>query len=515
MPYIGTVSLVGAGPGDPKLLTIAGAEALRKADIVVYDRLAHPSLLKLAPADSEKIYVGKQADRHAKTQDEINKILVDAAQAGHQVVRLKGGDPFVFGRGGEEAEVLAEHGIPFRIIPGITSAIAAPAYAGIPVTHRDLASSFAVITGHERADYRESGTREPGDAEQRRDWSRIAFAADTLVFLMGVESIAEITGKLIEHGARPADTSRAIRWATWAGQQETLTGNLAGIAVRCQAARLQSARGDRSRRCRRPARSTALVGQSTALSGKRIVVTRRAGAGIIAGGYPAERGRGADRVPSDPDRIPAGLLRGARQRGPKVGSVQLADIHIGQWCRALHGPPVPPGIRYAPAGRIVRSARSAPAPPIRRRKRGIAADYVPTVYTGAEAAKQFPGSPKGLRILVPRALEAGEDLPGLLADAGADVDIVPAYQTLIDGSGAGKVAERIKTGTVDIVTFTSSSTVKNFVTALGPIPSAHDRGRYRMHRPDDCGHCPRALPARAGHPGRRIHHHAGLVEADA
>ncbi len=158
----GTVYLIGAGPGDPKLITVGGADALRKADVVVYDRLAHPKLLDYARADAERVYVGKQADKHAMKQDDINALLAERAGAGKTVARLKGGDPFVFGRGGEEAEYLRERDIPFVVIPGVTSAIAAPAYAGIPVTHRDAASSFAVITGHERDDGRESGTRNAG-----------------------------------------------------------------------------------------------------------------------------------------------------------------------------------------------------------------------------------------------------------------------------------------------------------------------------------------------------------------
>nr|MDQ2686901.1 uroporphyrinogen-III C-methyltransferase [Armatimonadota bacterium] len=226
---VGTVYLIGAGPGDPKLITVGGADALRAADVVVYDRLAHPALLDYAPAQAERVYVGKQADRHAMKQDDINALLAERALAGQTVARLKGGDPFVFGRGGEEAEFLRERGVPFVIIPGVTSAIAAPAYAGIPVTHRDLASSFAVITGHERDDARESGTRTAGEAEGRRRWERIAHAADTLLFLMGVENLDEIAGKLLEHGRTPETPVALVRWGTWAGQQETLVGTLGDI----------------------------------------------------------------------------------------------------------------------------------------------------------------------------------------------------------------------------------------------------------------------------------------------
>ena len=231
----GTVYLIGAGPGDPKLITVGGAEALRLADVVVYDRLAHPSLLDRARADAERVYVGKQADRHAMKQEDINALLADRAKEGKAVARLKGGDPFVFGRGGEEAEYLRERGVPFVVIPGVTSAIAAPAYAGIPVTHRDAASSFAVITGHERDDARESGTRTAGQAEGRRRWDKIAHAADTLLFLMGVENLEEIAGQLQANGRDPETPVALVRWGTWAGQQETLVGTLGTIVERVRA----------------------------------------------------------------------------------------------------------------------------------------------------------------------------------------------------------------------------------------------------------------------------------------
>ena len=206
MQSVGNVYLVGAGPGDPKLITVGGQDALKVADVVVYDRLAHPALLDHAPQEAEKIYVGKQADQHALTQDAINALLAERANRGQTVVRLKGGDPFVFGRGGEEAEYLIDRGIPVTVIPGVTSAIAALAYAGIPVTHRDAASSFAVITGHERDDRRESGTRLPGQAEGRRNWERIAHAADTLVFLMGRRESGGDRHQSSHAGPRRSDT---------------------------------------------------------------------------------------------------------------------------------------------------------------------------------------------------------------------------------------------------------------------------------------------------------------------
>src|SRR3990167_4010427 len=197
--FSGKVYLVGAGPGDPGLITMKGVECLRRAQVVLYDRLVNPHLLRYVPPDAEVIYAGKAAGDHVLSQEEINELLLDRAQAGKTVVRLKGGDPFVFGRGGEELEPLVKAGIPFEVVPGITSAIAAPAYAGIPVTHRGYTSSFAVITGHE----------DPSKASSSVDWEKLATGAGTLIFLMGVENLPFIVRQLTACG-RPGDTPIAL-----------------------------------------------------------------------------------------------------------------------------------------------------------------------------------------------------------------------------------------------------------------------------------------------------------------
>ena len=204
----GKVYLVGAGPGDPKLLTLRGAELLAKADIVIYDRLVGSSILKLAPKAAKKIYVGKQSGKHEVPQDKINALLVKAAGEGRTIVRLKGGDPFLFGRGGEEAEVLLENNIAFELVPGVTSAIAAPEYAGIPLTHRDYASAVAVVTGH-RA----------GDAGRPLKWDKLASAVDTIVVLMGMESIEAIVKKLIEGGMDPNRPVAVVEQGTTKNQR--------------------------------------------------------------------------------------------------------------------------------------------------------------------------------------------------------------------------------------------------------------------------------------------------------
>jgi uroporphyrinogen III methyltransferase/synthase len=214
---IGKVYLVGAGPGDPGLLTVRGLELLQQAEVVIYDRLVNPILVDEAPRDALRIFVGKSTGFHNLPQAEINDLLVAYARSGRRVVRLKGGDPFVFGRGGEEAETLAEARIPFEIVPGVSSAIAAPAYAGIPLTQRQISSSFAVITGHEACKTRPT-----------LDWTKLATAVDTLVILMGLKTLPRIVNELVAHGRSPETPVALIHWGTTA-KQETVTGTLADI----------------------------------------------------------------------------------------------------------------------------------------------------------------------------------------------------------------------------------------------------------------------------------------------
>jgi uroporphyrin-III C-methyltransferase len=221
MTHPGKVYLIGAGPGDPGLITVRGLACLQQAEVVVYDRLVNPELLAQAPASAERIDAGKEADRHTLPQEEINRLLVEKGTAGKIVARLKGGDPFVFGRGGEEALALAAAGVPFEVIPGVTSAIAAPAYAGIPVTHREIAGSVTIITGH-RADAL-------GNPEA--EWERAGALSGTLVFLMGVANLANIAKALLR-GGRPADTPVAVVAHGTYPDQRTVIGVLADIAER-------------------------------------------------------------------------------------------------------------------------------------------------------------------------------------------------------------------------------------------------------------------------------------------
>ena len=215
----GRVSLVGAGPGAPGLVTLRARELIEEADVLVYDYLCNPEILRWAHAGAEKIYAGKSGATHTLTQDETNALLVGRARAGKKVVRLKGGDPYVFGRGGEEAQVLAGAGVPFEVVPGVTSAIAAPAYAGIPVTHRDFASTVTFVTGHE----------DPAKGESAIDWPQLAQLRGTKIFLMGIEHLRQIAQRLVAEGADPATPAALVRWGTTA-RQETLEGTLATVA---------------------------------------------------------------------------------------------------------------------------------------------------------------------------------------------------------------------------------------------------------------------------------------------
>jgi len=225
----GKVYLVGAGPGDPGLITIKGLEVLREADVVIHDRLVAKALMKLAPERAERIFVGKRAGWHTLPQSEINKVMVERARGGKVVVRLKGGDPFLFGRGGEEAEELWRSGVKFEVVPGVTSALAAPAYAGIPVTHRGHSSSVAIVTGHE----------DPVKGRESVDWRRLATAVDTIVVLMGVRRLRRIVEELIEGGRGRKTGVAIIEWGT-TGRQRTIMGTLGDIVEKAAAHKVSS-----------------------------------------------------------------------------------------------------------------------------------------------------------------------------------------------------------------------------------------------------------------------------------
>jgi uroporphyrinogen III methyltransferase/synthase len=452
-PGPGRVYLVGGGPGDPRLLTLRGKECLERADLVVYDRLVDPALLDLAPAGAERIYVGKQADRHAMRQEEINRLLVERGQAGQRVVRLKGGDPFVFGRGGEEAAALAAAGVPFEVVPGVTSAVAVPAYAGIPVTHRELTSSFAVITGHE----------DPERAESRLDWAQLATGIGTLVFLMGVGSLEGIAHQLIAHGRSPTTPVAVIEWGT-RPTQRTVVATLADVADAVQRAGLGP-----------PAitvvgevvglRATLRWFDRQPLFGKRVLITRtREQAGTLAaqlrerGALPIELPTIRTEPPVDWAAVDDALDRLASFAWVVFTSANGVRYFCerlwtrGQDLRALHQ---------------ARVAAIGPATAEALAQWRLRADLVPTAYVAeAVIAALAPRLEPGQAVLLPRAEAVREALAAGLAAAGARVEEVAVYRTGPDGD-AERARELLASGQVDVVTFTSSSTAQNLVALLG------------------------------------------------
>jgi uroporphyrinogen III methyltransferase/synthase len=463
---IGTVYLIGAGPGDPGLITVRGRELLRAADVVVYDRLAPPALLEHARPGAERIYVGKASARHALKQPDINALLVEKAQQGRSVARLKGGDPFVFGRGGEEAEACRAAGVPFEVVPGVTSAIAAPAYAGIPVTHRDAASSFAVITGHERDDSRESGPREPGAAEGRRNWATIAHAADTLVFLMGVEALPEIAARLQEHGRAPDTPVALVQWGTWT-QQRVVTGTLATIVEVARGAGLTP-----------PA--VCIVGEvvklrealrwfddpaSRPLFGKRVLVTRaREQASALSD---LLRARGAE-----PIEFP--VIKINRMDDYADLDDALTHLHRYDWAVFTSANAVPVVADRLEA--LTLDARAfartklaaigpATAEALYQHLR-LRPNFVPKEAVAEAILEEWPDQVSGKRVLLPRAAEARELLPETLRERGATVEVYPVYETVLDASAADSIRTQLRNGELDVLTFTSSSTVRNFAQAL-------------------------------------------------
>lgn len=440
------VYLIGAGPGDVGLLTLRACEILQSADVVVYDRLADDAILNFCPS-AKKFYVGKSAGLHTLKQSEINQLLVDSARQNKIVVRLKGGDPFVFGRGGEEALALRENNLPFEIVPGVTSAIAVPAYAGIPVTHRGLATSFAVVTGHE----------DPAKPESTINWAKLATAVDTLIFLMGVANLPQIVDKLIANG-RPSETPAAlIRWGTRA-EQEVITTTLEKIPHEKILPPAIFVVGDVV-----SLREQLKWFDTRPLFGKKILVTRaRTQASKLSS---ALKNLGAAVVecptikisaPSDNFRQLDAAIKILRDFDwlvfTSANGVEKFFARLkfhGLDTRALGS------IKIAAIGSATAEKLSTV---------GILADVVPKNFVAedlVDALKNFVG---GKKILLARAEDARDVLPAALKNFGATVTVAPAYQTLAE------VPAQIDFGAIDLVTFTSSSTVKNFVAAYGVAP---------------------------------------------
>jgi uroporphyrinogen III methyltransferase/synthase len=454
----GICYLVGAGPGDPGLLTLRGKACLEQAQVVVYDYLSNPELLRHAPDAAEKIYVGKKAGAHTLTQDGINALLVEKTAAGNTVVRLKGGDPFIFGRGGEEAEALAAAGCACEIVPGISSAIAGPAYAGIPVTHRAHNTALTIFTGHE----------DPTKPESSLDYAALARTPGTKVMLMGVERIGEITAALGDAGMA-ADTPVAlVRWAT-TGRQETLVGTLGDIAAKVAESGFKA-----------PAVAVfgEVVGCREALNwfekrplfGQRIAVTRtRKQAGALIDQL---RALGADAYELPTIRIePAENLRELYELAK--------DAHTYDWLVFTS----PNGVDafFEAFYRLYKDARSlggariaaiGPATAERVRHFRFEVDLQPEKYVAEEIVKAFQAETtvENLKILLARAEGAREVLATELTRLGAIVDEAIAYRTVPETEDVAGGIARFREEGADWITFTSSSTAENFVALKLPLP---------------------------------------------
>jgi uroporphyrinogen III methyltransferase/synthase len=448
------VYLIGAGPGDPGLITAKGLELLRRADVVVYDQLASPELLKEAPAGAELRYVGKKAGDHALPQGGINALLVDRAKAGLTVVRLKGGDPFVFGRGGEEAEELAAAGIPFEVVPGVTSAVAVPAYAGIPVTHRRYTTLVTFITGHE----------DPTKEASSIPWAVLGQNPGTLVFLMGVKNLADNCRQLVQAGRAPETPAAVIEKGTTLSQR-TVVGTLATIAAHAQKAEIKP-----------PA--VLVVGgvvdlagtlkwwENRPLWGKTAVVTRSRDQASRLVELLTAAGAQCLEVPTIEIGPPAdfALLDAALQHFTRYAWVIFTSANgVSAFMdRLFHM-----GLDVRAFGRA-KIAVIGPATADALKPYGLRADVVPKTFQAEGLLEVLtPRLLGGTRILLARAEQARDVLPEGLVQLGMAVDVVPVYRALPPQTVPPEAAGVLQEGRVDILTFTSSATVHNFAGLVG------------------------------------------------
>jgi uroporphyrinogen III methyltransferase / synthase len=445
----GCVWLVGAGPGDPKLLTIRGKECLEQADVVLYDHLANPELLKYASPQAERIYVGRKGRKTYRDQAEINALLIDRAKEGKKVVRLKGGDPFVFGRGGEEAEVVAQAAIPFEVVSGVTSAVAVPAYAGIPITHRTLASTVAFVTGHE----------DPEKPVSAMEWPRLASADGTLVFLMGMKNFSHIVDRLIQEGKSATTPVALIQWGTYA-RQRTVVGTLGDIVEKARVEGLTPPTvivvgevvrlRDRLNWC-----------ESRPLFGKAILVTRPREQAPALSNMLGELGAETTECPTLEICPPESWDEVDR-------AIHLLDTY--QWVifTSVNG------VQYfmkrlrfhRKDSRVfagIRICCIGPKTTEELEQWGLQADLVPKSFQ-AEGILDAMGKldMAGQRVLLPRAKIARKILPEQLQGMGAMVHVVTAYQALPPTMDVDMVRHRLQRGDLHYITFTSSATVRNF-----------------------------------------------------
>ena len=460
----GFVSLVGAGPGDPALFTVGGVARVAEADVVVYDRLANPVLLRYARPDAELVYAGKTPERHTMSQGEINALLVARAREGKRVVRLKGGDPFVFGRGGEEADVLAAADVPFEVLPGVTSAIAAPAYAGIPVTHRGIASSFAVITG--RGEDGSQPTEVNKEQSTTINWARIANGADTLVFLMGVGAIEEIAEQLIAHGRDASTPVAVVEWATMSSQR-TIAGTLATIAADVRMAGVQppavTVVGEVAR-----LRERLRWFDARPLSGIRVLVTRTREQASELSRLLAEQG-------AEPIELPT--IEIVETGDPAAIERTIEDLRTSAYNWAVFTSPnaIRIFMRHirergfdARAFGRAQIAAIGPGTAAALDRAGLTTDLVPLEYIAEGLLDAFEGRVlRGARVLLPRAEDARDTLITGLEAKGARVDELPLYRAAVPKDPDIEGLRRLRAGEIDVATFASSSAVRNLIEMLG------------------------------------------------
>ena len=457
MSGVGRVTLVGAGPGDPGLLTLRGADALRSADAVVYDALASTELLALAPAHAERIDVGKRGhDAPTRSQGDINALLLRLAREGKTVVRLKGGDPFVFGRGGEECSALAAAGIPFEVVPGVSSVIGALAYAGIPITDRRHSASFAVVTGH----------KDPSRVSEETRWRELATAADTLVILMGMRNLEHIVQRIVEGGRSPTTPAAAVMEGTLPGQR-VVEAPLAELPRRVSEAGLGA-----------PAvvvvgevatlRETLAWYEKRPLFGRRVLVTRAEDQAdeMVA----ALRAAGAEAIVTPMIRIapPASFAEtdAALARLPDYDVLLLTSVNA---IRRLAARAEEQGVSLGDLDARVLCV--GPKTAEATLAQGLPVHALPGERFDAEGLLELIArelEPRDKRILFPRAERARAVLLDGLRAAGAEVDAVSVYRTVPADADAAALRARLVSGEIDVLTFTSPSTVHNFCALLDP-----------------------------------------------
>ena len=450
----GKVYLVGAGPGDPGLITLRGKHLLERAEVIVYDYLANPKLLRHAPKEAECIYAGKKGGGlHAFTQEQINGLLIEHARAGKRVVRLKGGDPFIFGRGAEEIQALVAAGIDFEVVPGVTSATAAATYAGIPITHRDYTASVAFITGHEAA----------GKKKSNIDWAKLATGVGTLVFYMGIKNLPIITRQLMDHGRSPDTPTAVVRWAS-TPKQRSVEGTLATISEVVREAGIRPPAlvivGEVVR-----LRKTIDWFERRPLFGTRMVVTRTREQASELVALLEENGAECLEFPTLHMKPPLDttVLDQALDEMASYQWLLFTSINAITWffkhlwerdmdARHLGGP------RIGVVGRATAA---------KLQEYGLRPDLIPDKFTGEGLAEALIAQGvQGDRILLPRALKAREILPEMLEAAGAEVTIAPVYRNVPPQGRKDELRHYLEQRAIDLVTFTSSSTVDNFLTMV-------------------------------------------------